>query len=170
MRTTALMGMGLALVLSACGEPKLRDLRPPSEGPDEFRIVPNLPLEQPQTYTELPTPATEGQNRADLRPLSDVAAALGGQAGSPNAAVPAADSGIVAYASRAGVNPNIRRTLAKEDEAFRKRRARFANIKLFPEDRYEQAYQREALKPHDVANQFRRAGVPIVSAPPERGD
>lgn len=167
-RTALLIGMGLTLVLSACGEPKLRELRAPGEGPDEFRIVPYKPLEQPENYTDLPAPS-QGANRVDQNPLSDIAAALGGQATSPTGQIPAADAGIVAYASRAGVNPNIRATLAEEDVAFRKRRARFANIKLFPEDRYETAYQRYELKPHDVANQFRRAGVAVVSAPPERG-
>lgn len=168
MRFATLIGLGLMLVLSACGEPKLRELRSPSDGPDEFRIVPNLPLEQPENYTDLPAP-TQGANRADQQPLADIAAALGGSAGSPTAAIPAADTGIVSYASRAGVNPDIRTTLAQEDAAFRKRRGRFSNIKLFPEDRYELVYERQSLKPHAVANQFRRAGIPVVSAPPERG-
>lgn len=166
MRKQALIFVGLALILTACGEPKLRDLRPPSDGPDEFRIVPYLPLEEPESYSDLPTPATTGPNRVDPRPLSDVANALGGQKGSENAPVPAVDAGLVSYASRGGVDPNIRASLAKEDEEFRKRRARFTQIRLFPEDRYRQVYDRQLLKPQRVADQYRRAGVPVPAAPP----
>lgn len=169
MRASALFLIGAAVLLGACGEPRLRDLQSPSEGPDEFRIVPNLPLQPPESYTALPEPTPGAANRVDARPTSDVAAALGGRATSPTAAVPAADAGLVSYASRGGVSPNIRSQLAKEDAAFRKRQARFANIKLFPVDRYDDAYKRQALKPFDVARQFRRAGIPVPSAPPERG-
>lgn len=169
MRGSVLFLIGAALTLAACGEPRLRELQSPSEGPDEFRIVPNLPLEQPENYKALPEPAPGGANRVDAQPISDVAAALGGRATSPASPVPAADAGLVSYASRGGVSPNIRATLAQEDAAFRKRQARFANIKLFPVDRYEDAYRRQALKPFDVARRFRRAGIPVPQSPPESG-
>ena len=169
MRRTALVLAGAAFVLGACGEPQLRELRSPSDGPDEFRIVPNLPLQQPENYADLPEPTPGGANRSDQRPLADVAEALGGRASSPNAQVPASDAGLVAYASRSGVDPNIRADLNREDAAFRKRRGRFSNIKIFPEDRYDEVYRRQALNPFDVAEQFRRAGIAVPSAPPRRG-
>jgi hypothetical protein len=169
MRKTALVAIVATFSLAACGEPSLRELRSPSEGPDEFRIVPALPLQQPESYTVLPEPTPGGANRVDRQPIADVAQSLGGRAGSPNAPVPGADAGLVSYASRSGVDPNIRARLNREDTAFRKRQARFANIKIFPEDRYDEAYKRQTLDAFKTANQFRRAGIPVPSAPPARG-
>lgn len=170
MRTAAsLIMIGALVSLSACGEPKLRDLRKPGNGPDEFRIVPSLPLQQPENYTDLPTPATTGLNRTDQRPDADAIVALGGRPASETTPVPGSDAGLVSYVQRKGVNPDIRADLAKEDAAFRKRQARFTQIRLFPEDRYEQAYRRQALDPFVAADLFRRAGVPVPSAPPKRG-
>ncbi len=166
MRIAGLVVSLAILTLSACGEPRLRDLRSPSDGPDEFIVAPNLPLQQPEDLNALPAPTPGGRNITDARPLQDVAAALGGRAGSPNAPVPGADAGLVNYASRQGVDPNIRAKLAKEDEAFRKRRARFANIKILPVDRYHQAYEPLSLDPSRVAAAYRRAGVKTPKSPP----
>lgn len=165
MRKASLIIM-LSFGLSACGEASLRELRSPGNGPDEFRILPVLPLEQPESFSELPPPTPGLANRTDPNPINDAAVALGGRKGSPNAPIPGADGGIVSYASRAGVDPNIRARLAEEDAGFRKRRSRFTQIRLSPIDRYEQAYKREALDPYPVAEQFRRAGIRVPKAPP----
>ncbi|MEO9820885.1 MAG: DUF3035 domain-containing protein [Paracoccaceae bacterium] len=166
MRSTSLLIILSALMLSACGEPSLRELRNPGEGPDEFIVAPPLPLQEPESYSSLPQPTPGGANITDPRPLDDVAASLGGQRSSSSGPVPGADAGIVSYASRKGVAPNIRSQLAKEDAAFRKRQARFANIKLFPVDRYADAYRRQAINPEKVARIFRRAGIVTPTAPP----
>ena len=168
-KAAGLIIISAVLSLSACGEPKLRDLRNPGNGPDEFRVVPSLPLQQPESYSALPAPTPGSANLADPRPEADAIVALGGRPYSASAPIPGADSGLVSYASRKGVSPNIRTQLAQEDAAFRKRQARFTQIRLFPEDRYEQAYRRQALDPFTAAEQFRRAGVPVPSAPPRRG-
>ncbi|MEP3845742.1 MAG: DUF3035 domain-containing protein [Paracoccaceae bacterium] len=166
MRTASLLIILSTLTLSACGEPKLRELRNPGEGPDEFIVSPPLPLQEPESYSSLPQPTPGGANIADPRPLDDVATSLGGQRTSPTGPVPGADAGIVNYASRNGVAPDIRTQLAEEDAAFRRRQGRFANIKLFPVDRYADAYRRQAINPEAVARVYRRAGIVTPSAPP----
>ena len=169
MRKAGLIMIGALLGLAACGEPSLRELQASGDGPDEFIIVPALPLEEPENYTALPQPTPGGVNRTDQQPVSDAALALGGRLGSPDAPIPSVDTGLVSYAQRSGVDPNIRAKLAKEDAAFRKRRARFSQIRIVPEDRYDEAYKRLALDAFATAEAFRRAGIDVPSAPPARG-
>ncbi len=166
MRRAKLLVLLGVLGVAACGEPRLHDLRAPGEGPDEFIVTPTLPLKEPESYSQLPAPTPGGNNVTDPQPLADSVAALGGRLGSPNGPIPAADAGIVSYAQRNGTAPDIRSVLAQEDAAFRKRRGRFSNIKLFPEDRYAQAYRPLALNPVAVAEAFRRAGIQTPKAPP----
>lgn len=166
MRKAGLIMIGAAFGLAACGEPSLRNLQNPGDGPDEFIVVPVLPLQQPEDTTTLPKPTPGGSNRSDQQPSSDAAIALGGQLGSPNAPIPSVESGLVSYAQRNGVDPSIRAKLAEEDAAFRKRQGRFTQIRIIREDIYERAYRRQALNPFTVANSYRRAGIPVPSAPP----
>ncbi|MEO0669617.1 MAG: DUF3035 domain-containing protein [Pseudomonadota bacterium] len=165
-----LIACALAAVtlLSACGEPNLRNLRSQGEGPDDFTIVPAKPLAEPESYTDLPPPTPGGFNRTDQRPLEDAVAALGGQATSPNAAVPGSDAALVNHTGRFGREAGIRATLAEADQRFRDRQRRLTNIRIFREDIYAQVYRRQSLDPAVVAEQFRRAGIPTPSAPPPR--
>lgn len=169
MRKARLIMVMAVFGLSACGEPSLRELVPPGEGPDEFNIVPVLPLQEPESYSALPQPTPGGENRTDQRPEADAIAALGGRATSPEAPIPASDAALVSYAGRSGVDPAIRAKLAEEDEAFRKRQGRFSQIRIVPEDRYDEAYRRQTLDAYATADAFRRAGVPVPSAPPRSG-
>ncbi len=160
----------LALVLitacvGACANTGLRDLRSNSRGPDEFIIEPKAPLQTPDDLTALPTPTPGQGNLTDNDPLADAVVALGGRP-STGTAVPASDGALVTAASRFGVTPNIRQDLAEADEQFRRRQARFTQIRLFPEDRYLQAYQRERLDAAAAAAQWRRAGARTPSFPP----
>ena len=75
---------------------------------------------------------------------------------------------LVAQASRFGVPGDIRAALAERDAAFRKRQSRGTRIRLFPVDRYRQAYRREALDPFEEAERFRRSGFQTPTSPPER--
>ncbi|MEP1961701.1 DUF3035 domain-containing protein [Tateyamaria sp.] len=152
-------------VLAACESKGLREVQNRGEGPDDFLIVPNKPLQEPESFSALPTPTPGGFNRTDQRPLEDAVAELGGQATSPNAPVPGVDGTLVNYASRFGREANIRATLAEADAKFRKRQARFSQIRIVQEDTYARAYRRQSLRPGPVADEFRRAGVPTPSAP-----
>ncbi|MGZ2259536.1 DUF3035 domain-containing protein [Roseobacter sp. A03A-229] len=160
----------LALILitacvGACANTGLRDLRSNSRGPDEFIIEPKAPLQTPDDLTALPAPTPGQSNLTDNDPLADAAVALGGRPSS-GTAIPASDGALVTAASRFGVTPNIRQDLAEADEQFRRRQARFTQFRLFREDRYLQAYQRERLDASAVAEQWRRAGARTPSFPP----
>ncbi len=156
-----------AAVVAGCANTGLRDLRAPGTGPDEFMIVPAKPLTQPRDYTALPPPTPGGANLTDQYPAEDAMAALGGR---PDAlrstAVPASDAALVAAAGRYGVPANIRSALDEADAEFRRRQGRMTRIKLFPVDRYSQAYAKEALDPFQQTELFRRRGIATPTSPP----
>ncbi|MCF2906287.1 DUF3035 domain-containing protein [Octadecabacter sp. CECT 8868] len=160
--------MTLVLTLTACagGDRGLRDLRSSSGGPDEFRVQPSGPLTLPSDLSVLPTPTPGGTNIADPMPNADAVAVLGGN---PNAlvaaGVPTRDGALITAASRNGVDPAIRQTLAAEDEAFRTRQSRFGLFRA--RDSYFQAYARQALDAYAELQRFRNAGVATPSAPPQ---
>ncbi|MEM9350641.1 MAG: DUF3035 domain-containing protein [Pseudomonadota bacterium] len=151
---------GLAMALGACSAGV-------SDGPDEFGVVPSLPLEQPESYSELPTPTPGALSRADARPVLDLAQALGGTL--PDASgVPASDSALVTHSSRFGVDPAIRPELFQEDEAYRERRNRFGFLRLGRGERYFRIYAPQALDASRELERFRSAGVRVPTAPPAR--
>ncbi|MEL6914894.1 MAG: DUF3035 domain-containing protein [Pseudomonadota bacterium] len=150
-----LMAVGLAACAATDG----------SEGPDEFGVVPSLPLEFPESFAELPPPAPGTANRADLDPGADAAEALGGALSDPG--IPAGDSGLVSFASRFGVDPDIRRELFRSDELFRARRGRLRLLSFGGGDRYFSAYARETLDARAELARFRAAGVRVPTAPPD---
>lgn len=156
----------LPLVLAACANTGLRDLRNTSDGPDEFMIQPAKPLEAPASYSELPTPTPGQANLTDRSALAEGTVAFGGRPEPENAGIPARDGALVQHASRLGVSPGIRENLAEADAQFRKRKARFTQFRIVPVDRYNQAYRREALDPNTEARRWRGAGARTPSFPP----
>lgn len=167
MRITACALIAVAL-LAACENKGLRQITSRGDGPDEFIVVPAKPLEQPENFAALPAPTPGGINRTDQRPLETSVAKLGGQRGSVNAPIPGRDAALVNRATRFGVEPDIRASLAEADAEFRKRQSRLTQIRLFPEDLYNRAYRREVLDAGQTAKAFRRAGVATPTAPPSR--
>ncbi|MCF2871275.1 DUF3035 domain-containing protein [Octadecabacter sp. G9-8] len=168
MMTRLFICIATMLTLAACtsGDRGLRDLRASGGGPDEFRVMPMAPLVLPADTATLPTPTPGAGNRADPAPIADAVVALGGSANAlvPNG-VPVRDGALVAAASRNGVDPAIRQTLASEDEAFRTRQSRFGFFR--GRDRYFRAYARQALDAYAELTRFRNAGVATPSAPPQ---
>lgn len=161
--------LAVALGFAGCTKKGLRDLRNPSEGPDEFLIMPNKPLTMPVELRALPVPTPGGTNITDQNPKGDAIAALGGRPEVLNqTAVPATDAALLAQASRYGVPSDIRVSLAEADAKFRQRAARSGRIRLFPVDRYVQAYRRSSLKPFDETDRWRASGRQTPSSPPER--
>lgn len=155
------------VALSGCGNTGLRQIQSTGTGPDEFLILPNKPLTAPTDYEVLPAPTPGGTNLVDQNPVSDAVVALGGRASSLEAkGVPVSDGNLVAQASRYGVPSNTRVALAEEDAKFRKRQGRLSGIRLFPVDRYAQAYRRQTLEPYSESERFRQAGFPTPSSPP----
>ncbi len=158
--------IALLCVLAACGNsdenPELMNLKSPGEGPDEFLIVPNKPLELPEDLSELPLPTPGGTNLAGATPEADMIAALGGNA----TVARGGDAGLLNYATRFGAAPNIRADLALFDLEYRRRNngrllERFFNVSV-----YFDAYEPFSLDQHAELDRFRRAGIRTPSAPP----
>ncbi|MCC5973355.1 MAG: DUF3035 domain-containing protein [Rubellimicrobium sp.] len=153
------------VVLAACGGGRgLHDLDRTSWGPDEFSVLPALPLEIPPVLG-LPPPTPGGVNRTDRNPVAEGVAALGGTQRAPGAGVPAADTALVAHAGRNGTDPAIRTTLASEDAAIRRGAGQGARG-LFGGDRYFPAYAFMALDAYAEMARFRALGVRVPTAPP----
>lgn len=131
-------------------------------GPDEFSISPVKPLEEPKDFAALPVPTLGGTNITDATPKSDAIVALGGRASTTTGV----DGGIVTYASRYGVDQNIRSELAAIDARFLKRKTSKLSFP-WTKNKYERAYRRLALDPWAELERLRALGVLVPSAPPE---
>lgn len=156
----------LPLVLAACSDRGLRDLRTNSDGPDEFMVQPVKALEQPADFSTLPPPTPGQSNLTDRSALNEGITAFGGRPEAEGGGIPASDGALVQHASRLGVARNIREDLAETDAQFRKRKARFTQIRIIPVDRYNQAYRRQSLDQDAEWRKWRRAGARTPSAPP----
>ena len=165
------MGTALAaLTLTACGgaeNPQLLNLRQSGTGPDEFAVLPTKPLQAPEDLAALPPPTPGAGNLTDPTPEADLTAALGGN--------PAAltrggvEGGVVTYASRYGVAPCIRQTLAAQDLELRRRNDGRLLERIFNVNVYNRAYRRQNmdLDQYRELERFRRAGVRTPAVPPD---
>lgn len=167
--TTTLRIVTLALVaaLAGCGagEPDLIRPRSSGNGPDEFGIVPNKPLQQPQSLSQLPPPTPGGTNRTDQTPEADAIAALGGSAAA--LAGPVQGPALIQYAGRFGVDGDIRAQLAAQDQAFRDGRPGRLLERMFGTTTYYSAYSNQSLDQYQELERLRQLGVRTPSAPPE---
>ncbi len=159
--------VAVVAVTSACGgpeEPELMNITNPGEGPDEFTVNPNKPLEIPEDVAalELPLPTPGGTNLAGPTPEADMVAALGGNL--ENAV--SGNGALISYTTRFGSEPNIRADLALVDLEWRRRNdgrllERIANVNV-----YFNAYEELSLDQYAELDRFRRAGIKTPSAPP----
>lgn len=151
------------ITVSACAPKSVMSPMAVVNGPDEFAITPPKPLEEPKDFSALPVPTLGAANLTDATPKADAIVALGGR-------VPTAtglDGGIVTYASRYGVDQNIRNDLAKSDTRFRKVKTA-APAWPWTKNKYERAYRRFALDPWAELERLRALGILVPSAPPNR--
>lgn len=170
MRLAALLIATLATTsLAGCDSfrnrtPSLLNVKSNNDGPDEFAIQPNKPLEIPENIAAqtLPTPTPGGANRVDATPLQDATIALGG-----NPAGGVRDNGLVAYTSRYGVIPNVRQSLAEEDLEFRRKNDGRLLERAFNVNVYYKAYRKQSLDQYAELERMRRLGIRTPSAPPE---
>lgn len=159
--------LGLAACANRSEDFTLSKIRHTGSGPDEFSILPNKPLQEPQDFSSLPPPTPGGANLVDQNPRGDGVAALGGNPAALVAgAIPAADGALVNHASRHGVTPGIRQVLRVEDESIRRRHGRVNIFNIGPIDDYTAAYRRQWLDAFAEHDRLRRAGVSVPSAPP----
>ena len=156
----------IAFTLSACANQGLQTLSSTSRGPDEFIVEPKAALSKPPDFTSLPQPTPGQANRTDVDPMGEMVVALGGRPDDASRSVPSSDGALVTAASRFGVVPDIRQSLAAEDAEFRRGKSRFTQFKLFPENVYNQVYSDQALDPRETAEAWRRAGARTPSFPP----
>ena len=167
---TKILILVLALsVVSGCSrnkQPKLLNITSSTQGPDEFAILPNKPLQEPSSFSDLPPPTTGGANRVDVSRNADAIAALGGNPAAVSRGVPASDGGLVNYASRNGRDAGIRQQLATEDLNFRRRKDGRILERLFNVNVYFRAYERQSLDKYAELERFRRLGVRTPAAPP----
>ncbi|MGJ8585676.1 MAG: DUF3035 domain-containing protein [Marinosulfonomonas sp.] len=169
---TAVCKIGLALVLAvslaACSnKPPRLMAHANGDGPDEFTVLPKKPLEDPKSYAELPVPTPGGSNRTDVNPEVDIALALGGSAAAvTRSGISASDRALIASASRYGVDPTIRATLAAEDLEFRKRNRGRIMYRLAGKDRYFSAYKKQTLDERAEYERWQATGVRTPTAPP----
>jgi hypothetical protein len=162
----------LIFALAACGsrkeETNLRRIKRTSNGPDEFSIIPRKPLQSPESYAALPAPTPGSGNITDQTPNADGIAALGGNPGAlAETGISTSEGGLVSYASRYGVTPGIRQTLAQEDLRIRQRHGKVNIFHIGPTDDYTNAYKRQWLNAFAEERRLRRLGVATPSAPPE---
>lgn len=164
---------GLCVIaLSACSRngdaPLLMNVAASQRGPDEFSIVPTGPLQAPADFNALPAPTPGGSNLVDPDPRALAVAALGGRVSAERTTgIPAADAGLVRYASRAGVTEGIRETLAGEDLEFRRNNSPRLLERMFNTNVYRQAYRDETIDAQEELRRWRARGVRTPSAPPQ---
>ncbi len=132
--------------------------------PDEFLVLPKRPLEMPEDLASLPQPTPGQGNRTDLTPIADSRVALGGSPA--GGSVGAGDAALVASASRYGVAPNIRATLASEDEVWRSENRGRLLERLFRQNDQSVVYRRVILDPYPELLRLRGLGLRTPAAPP----
>jgi hypothetical protein len=153
-------------VLSACSSRDGLMVVDSGDGPDEFSVLPALPLQAPASLS-LPQPTPGGANLSDPDPLGDAIRALRGNPAAASAGgIPARDAALVAHVSRNGVDPDIRATLAEADAAYRDRARIARSLNILGQDQYFPAYRRWALDAYAELERFRALGVEVPSAPP----
>ncbi|MDR9393170.1 MAG: DUF3035 domain-containing protein [Roseovarius sp.] len=163
--------MLVVAMVGACGsrdrEVTLTRIKNTGNGPDEFAILPGKPLQDPESYANLPAPAPGSTNRADQTPKADSIAALGGnpQAASASSAR-ASESALLAHTRRYGAQSGIRQLLAAEDRETRRRHGRVNILNIGPNDDYAKAYKRQWLDARTELERLRRRDVLTPAAPP----
>ena len=165
------IAMVAVLTLAACGSdrtPNLMNLRSSSQGPDEFGVLPNKPLQMPENLSQLPTPTPGGKNLTDPTPEADAVAALGGNRNRLDltGTVPGSDRALVSAVSRYGAQAGIRKTLASEDLEYRKKHDGRLLERLFSISVYYKAYKPMELNQTAELERWRRAGAQTPAAPP----
>ncbi|WP_120500494.1 DUF3035 domain-containing protein [Roseovarius sp. EL26] len=168
MSRVVIMAMVLTAIAACSGKDKpLTRIKHTGSGPDEFAIIPSKPLQEPESYSNLPAPAPGTANLTDLTPKADGIAALGGNpAALGSTKIASSEAALVNHSRRYGADANIRNTVAKEDADVRKKRGRVNILGIGPDDDYTLAYKKEWLNSQAERDRLRARGVSTPSAPP----
>lgn len=167
--TFLILCLGLAACSSRDDDIALKRIKDKGNGPNEFTILPTKPLQSPDDFNALPTPAPGAVNLVDPRPKEDGAAALGGNPAVMQATAPAAsDGGLVRHANRFGATAGIRQQVRQEDIETRRKRGRVNLIRIGNSDDYTDAYKNQWLDASREERRLRQRGIETPSAPPEK--
>lgn len=164
----------LAVVLGACtvgseGGSFSQQIGLATPPPDEYAVVANRELQIPSTY-ELRPPSPGAPSLVEARPGEQARAALFAPAESGAAGPSAGESALLAAAGATQTDPNIRQTVAAEQETYVAENTRFGLTSIAgykipgPEDE-------EALDADEEARRLAEEGVlsPIApDAPPAK--
>lgn len=163
-----MIGMASLAGLAACGgDAQLMNLQSSQNSPDEFSVLPTKPLSMPADLAVLPAPTPGGANITDPTPFADAVGAMGGNpAALADNGIAAQDQALVAYASRAGNDPQVRQNLAEADARWRGRNGPRPLERLANTNVYNRAYKAVALDPYAEQLRWQRAGARTPSAPP----
>lgn len=170
-----ILPLTLVVVLTGCGNDnpvfgKNGNFRLKDAGPDEFAVLPTKELVMPEDYAALPEPTLDAKNRADISPQHDAVVALGGRPEQlDNPLIGRGEGALIVAASRFGVAPDIRTSLAAEDEKYRKKhRARFYERWLYNDQAYLTRFKGETLDAYDELERLRTLGVRTPTVPPSQ--
>lgn len=167
--TFLILCLGLAACSSRGDDIVLKRIKDKGNGPNEFTILPTKPLQSPDDFNALPTPAPGTVNLVDPRPKEDGAAALGGNPAAMQGTAPAAsDGGLVRHANRFGATAGIRQQVRQEDIETRRKRGRVNLIRIGNSDDYTDAYKNQWLDASREERRLRQRGIQTPSAPPEK--
>ncbi|MBE9476149.1 MAG: DUF3035 domain-containing protein [Proteobacteria bacterium] len=168
-----ILPVSLVVLLSACGNDpvfgKNGNFRLKDAGPDEFSVLPTKELVFPEDYATLPEPTLGSRNRAEITPQRDAIAVLGGKPEQLDSkTIGSGEQPLITAASRHGVSPEIRETLAAEDKEYRKKnRARFFD-KWFHNDKgYLKRHEGQTLDAYKELSRLRTIGVRTPSVGPD---
>lgn len=137
--------------------------------PDEYAVVANRELRMPSSY-DLPPPSPGAPSLVEAQPANEARAALFEPATASATGPSAGESALLSAAGAAQAEPNIRQTVAVEQEQFVAENTRFGLTSIAgykipgPEDA-------EALDADEEARRLAAEGVlaPIApDAPPEK--
>ena len=162
------IGLIFILALAACnrGDGPAFSLDPKAVTPDEFMVTTTRPLKIPPSVAELPTPLLGASNLADIDPRISLRVVLGGNGSSGRGGIAASDRALIATATRNGITPNIRETLATEDTALRQRRS--SRLRNLSEDGNAGAFYSDMLlDPYSEMERLAAMGVRVPTAPPQ---
>lgn len=167
--TFLILCLGLAACSSRDDDIALKRIKDKGNGPNEFTILPTKPLQSPDDFNALPTPAPGTVNLVDPRPKEDGAAALGGNPAVMQGTAPAAsDGGLVRHANRFGATAGIRQQVRQEDIETRRNHGRVNLIRIGNSDDYTDAYKNQWLDASREERRLRQRGIETPSAPPEK--
>ncbi len=136
--------------------------------PDEFAVVANRELQMPSTF-DLPTPDPGAPSRVEIRPEDEARAALFSTGESGASGPSASEAALLSAAGAGAAEPNIRQTVAAEQEVYVESNQQFG-LTSFAGYKIPGPEEAEALNADEEARRLAAEGVqtPIApDAPPE---